>query len=441
MTHLSRRQTLSMGLGALATALIAPGTHAASTVAKPAKHCIVLFMVGGPSQFETWDPKPGRETGGELGTIPTSLSGVRISETLPGLAARADELAIIRSLSYAEGNHGRARYLMHTGYAPQGTTGHPSLGAEVAASVSQVSALPSHVAIGGPGHDAGFIGAQHSPFIVGDPRKPIRNVEQPPTVDAARLDRRMELWESLERDFARERPRTFIDGHEATVRQAIRMMRAPELEAFDLEQEPETMRARYGDTKFGAGCLMARRLVERGVRFVEVQMDGWDTHADNFDRVRKLSAALDPAMSALLDDLSASGLLEETLILWVGDFGRTPRINGRGGRDHYPRVANAVLAGGGIRGGQVIGATDADGIEVVERPLGVPDLFRTVGDPDGPQPRRGANVARRTTDLDGGRRHRDRRVGLIRYARGCVLGNSRTRFGQSASSPTVAEPA
>lgn len=379
MTHTTRRQTLGLGLGALATALVTPGVRAAQpSVVKPAKACIVLFMVGGPSQFETWDPKPGRDTGGEFGTIPTALSGVRISETLPGLAARADELAIIRSLSYAEGNHGRARYLMHTGYPPQGATGHPSLGAGVAAAALDPSALPGHVTIGGPGHGAGFLGAQYSPFIVGDPRKPIRNLVQPPSVDGARLDRRIALWESLESDFAQERPSALIEGHGATVHQAIRMMRAPELEAFDLEREPEAVRARYGDSKFGAGCLMARRLVERGVKFVEVQMDGWDTHANVFDRVRTLNGQMDPAMSALLDDLSASGLLEETLILWVGDFGRTPRINGRGGRDHYPRVANAVLAGGGIPGGQVIGATDADGIEVSERPIGVADLFRTV---------------------------------------------------------------
>jgi hypothetical protein len=378
MPMFNRRNALRLGLGALAAG-VTMTPHATASPVRPtatAKACIVLFMVGGASQIDTWDPKPGRPTGGEFGTIRTTLPGVHVSEHLPGLARRTDDLAILRSLTYREGNHARARYLMHTGFVPAGGARHPGLGAHVHAGQAPGSPLPGNVAIGGPGHPAGFLGPEHDPFVIGNPTRPVRNVEG--VVAPDRLDARLELWSALQDDFATGRSSSAMRGHEAVVDQAVRMMRAEELEAFELDAEPRAVAERYGSGRFGQGCLMARRLVERGVPFVEVQMGGWDTHENNFERVAKLSAELDAAMCALLDDLRSSGLLDETLVVWMGDFGRTPRINGRGGRDHYPNVASAVLAGGGIRGGQVIGATDADGVEVTQRPLSVADLHRTV---------------------------------------------------------------
>jgi uncharacterized protein (DUF1501 family) len=374
-----RRDIVRLGLSALATALVAPTSASGRTrVATPAKACILLFMNGGPSQFETFDPKPGRPTAGTTGARRTKLAGVRFSENLPELSRRADKLAVVRSLSYREGNHGRARHLVQTGYAPQGTIGHPAIGAQVAQGLKGEGDLPRCVAIGGPGQSPGFLGAAFTPFVVADPRKPVRNIAPSPEVSDNRLDRRLELWRHLQSDFGRGRNSPVVAGHEAVVDQAVRMMRARELEAFDLDQEPVNVRERYGDTRFGQGCLMARRLCERGVPFVQVTQNGWDTHDDNDARVKALCEELDPAFSSLLDDLSASGRLDETLVVWLGDFGRTPRINGRGGRDHYPRVANVVLAGGGIPAGQVIGATDIDGYEVRDRPIDVPDLFRTI---------------------------------------------------------------
>ncbi len=375
---ITRRDALRLGLGALTagvtTAAYANGPDLYRHI--QAKACILLYMVGGASQIDTWDPKPGRPTGGEFRSIRTTLPGVHVSEHLPGLARRTDDLAIVRSLSYREGNHARARYLMHTGYVPAGGAQHPALGAFVHAAQSPGAPLPGNVAIGGPGHSAGLLGPAHDPFVVSNPVQTVRNVES--NISAARLDARLHMWSALQEDFGSERTPAAVQGHDAVLDQAIRMMRAPELEAFDLRQEPRNLSERYGPGKFGQGCLMARRLVERGVPFVEVQMDGWDTHESNFERVAALSRELDTAMSALLDDLKSSGLLEETLVLWMGDFGRTPRINARGGRDHYPHVASAVLAGGGVAGGQVIGATDADGVAVTDRPITVSDLHRTV---------------------------------------------------------------
>ena len=377
MPMMTRRNALRLGLGALAAG-VTTAAHATANAptAGTAKACILLYMVGGASQIDTWDPKPGRPTGGEFGTVRTTLPGVHISEHLPQLARRTGDLAIVRSLTYREGNHARARYLMHTGFVPAGGARHPGLGAHVDAAQAPGSPLPGNVAIGGPGHEAGFLGSQHDPFVVGNPSKRVRNVEA--VVSADRLDARLELWSQFQNDFAAGRSDAAVAGHQSNVEQAIRMMRAEELEAFDVNAEPRRAAERYGPTKFGQGCLMARRLVERGVPFVEVQMGGWDTHENNFERVAALSGELDAAMSALLDDLRDRGLLDETLVVWMGDFGRTPRINARGGRDHYPKVASAVLAGGGIRGGQVIGSTDADGYEVRDRALSVADLHRTV---------------------------------------------------------------
>ncbi len=377
MPTMTRRNALRLGLGALAAG-VTTAAHATATApaAGTAKACILLFMVGGASQIDTWDPKPGRPTGGEFGTIRTTLPGVHISEHLPLLARRTGDLAILRSLTYREGNHARARYLMHTGFVPAGGARHPGLGAHVDAAQAPGSPLPGNIAIGGPGHEAGLLGSRHDPFVVGNPAKHVRNIEA--VVSPDRLDARLDLWSEFQHDFAAGRSEAAVAGHQSNVEKAIRMMRAEEVEAFDVNAEPREALDRYGPTKFGQGCLMARRLVERGVPFVEVQMGGWDTHENNFERVAALSAELDAAMSALLDDLRDRGLLDETLVVWMGDFGRTPRINARGGRDHYPTVASAVLAGGGIRGGQVIGATDPDGYEVRDRALAVADVHRTV---------------------------------------------------------------
>ncbi len=401
---LHRRTFVRLGLGGLAAALSgARAARAAGPKTAPARACIVLFMHGGASQIDTWDPKPGRPTGGEFKAIRTALSGVRISEHLPLLGKRLGKIALIRSLQSREGNHERARYLMHSGYPPQGGVVHPSLGSLVAATRDR-GALPGYVSIGAPGQGAGILGAEFAPFVIGDPTRPPKNLRLARGVDDDRLRSRVELWRGLEARFASRVGGPTVQGHRAIVEQALAMMGSPELSAFDLDAEPEPSRSAYGPTNFGQGCLLARRLVASGVPFVEVSLRGWDTHEDNFSRVKKLSEVLDAGMSTLLDDLEDRGLLQSTLVLCIGDFGRTPTINARGGRDHFPKISAAALAGAGIRGGQVIGATDADGMEIVDRPVNVADLFRTLAGLVGldPEETRMSAAGRPVTTVNGG---------------------------------------
>jgi hypothetical protein len=390
---MQRRSFLQLGLGSLAFATLgAPlvarrvSAAASATTTAKARACILLYMQGGASQIDTFDPKPGRDTGGEFKAISTAVRGIQVSEHLPLLAKRMKQLALIRSLTSKEGNHDRARHLMHTSYPPQGGVDHPCIGSYVAADrTAAAQDLPGYVAIGGPGEDAGFLGPSLSPFVVQDATRPVRYLTHAKQIDEARFQDRVALWRGLEDEFAKSHPSPVASGQKDVGEQAIAMMASPKISAFDVGADDA--KSKYGDGKFATGCLMARRLVEQGVPFVEVTLGGWDTHADNFSRVKDLSAQLDAGMSALLDDLHARGLLDSTLILWIGDFGRTPKINARGGRDHYPQCTSVVLAGGGVKGGQVIGATDADGAAIKDHPVSVPDLWRTLAvalglDPD-----------------------------------------------------------
>jgi hypothetical protein len=382
----------------------AAGKPRAAIAAGPrARACILLYMEGGPSQLDTFDPKPGRPTGGPFAAVETAVRGVRISEHLPRLARQMKRLCLIRSLTSKEGNHDRARHLMHTGYPPQGGVDHPAFGSVIAEARAGKD-LPGYVAVGGPGEDAGFLGAAFSPFPVLNPDKPTRNLSRARGVDEARFGARLELWRALQAGFAADHPGTLVAGQRAVGEEAVALMRAPGAAAFDLTGEPEAVRKAYGDGPFAAGCLMARRLVSEGVPFVEVLLKGWDTHENNFARVKDLSATLDQAMSALLDDLAGRGLLESTLVLWMGDFGRTPTINDRGGRDHFPAASAAVLAGAGVKGGQVIGATSANGDEITDRPVTVPDLYRSVAVAMGldPDKTRFAPSGRPIKTVDGG---------------------------------------
>lgn len=384
---LDRRSFVRMGLGAGLAALlgspsrtVSAGTDSFAHV-RPAKRCVVLFMHGGASQIDTFDPKPGRPTGGEFEAIDSSLSGLRVSAHLPMLAARMHQLTLIRSLTAKEGNHDRARYLMQTGFVPQGGVSHPGLGSHAARSAARASGpgeLPGFVTINLPGTGPGYLGAGWAPFTVPDASKPVRNLAAPNDLSADRVDRRIELWRQLEGNFGDQHRSARVAAARAVGEQAVAMTRAPQIDAFDLSRESDASRRRYGTGRFAEGCLMARRLLEAGVNFVEVGMRGWDTHDDNFTQVRTLSAELDRAAAALIDDLIAGGLWSETVLVWLGDFGRTPRINDRGGRDHFPKISSVVLGGGPIRMGEVIGASDQDGEEIRERPVSVAELFASL---------------------------------------------------------------
>ena len=342
--------------------------------------CVLLWMQGGPSQFETFSPKPGHENGGETKAISTSVAGIEIADNLPHCARVMDELAIIRSMTSKEGSHPRASFLLHHGYLPMGGVKFPTLGSQVAQQIGDPAFdLPSFVRIGGRGADfggAGFLGVDYDPLVLPNAARRPENT-QPATQDE-RYARRLDLLDSLETDFGGVEGADIVADHRKLIRKSAEMIRSPRMEAFDLEKEPARMRDAYGRTQFGAGCLLARRLVEVGVTFVEVAANGWDTHEDNFARSRQLSSQIDQPTAQLIADLRQRGMLDRTLVVWMGEFGRTPRINPRAGRDHYPRAFNVALAGGGIRGGQVVGATDAGGVEVTERPVTVSDLFRTI---------------------------------------------------------------
>ena len=345
---------------------------------RPARACILLYMSGGPSHIDTFDPKPGRKTGGPFAAI-DGASGAQISEHLPRLAARMKQVALIRSLTSKEGNHDRARHLMHTGYAPAGGANHPCFGALVAeARADGATGMPGYVAIGGPGESAGFLPANYSPFPVPSPLRPVRYLGRAHGVDPEQFEARLALWRTLEGRFAEGRGGEYARARRAIGEQAAELMRSRGVGAFRIDDEPAARREVYGKSEFGTGCLMARKLVEAGVPFVEVMLNGWDTHEANFDRVKKLCPVLDQGMTALLDDLAGRGLLASTLVVWMGDFGRTPHINDKGGRDHFPACSSVLLAGGGVKGGQVIGATDQDGAEITDHPVTVPDLYRTI---------------------------------------------------------------
>jgi uncharacterized protein (DUF1501 family) len=383
-SRIGRRAAIRVGASAMFGALVSRFAAAGDAVAatggtRRADACVLLWLNGGPSHIDTFDPKPGRSTGGPFKAIRTRAPGMVLSEHLPRLADRANDIAIVRSMSSKEGNHGRAQYYVHTGYAPNATVVHPSLGAWTSARLGDSqSPLPSFVSIAGPSFGAGFLGVQNGPFVLQKAGVPPADVSLPPGVDASRFERRLAALGAMEQRFEETTGDAKVDGRRQVYQKAVRMMETPKLEAFDLAAETETTRRAYGDTDFGRGCLVARRLVERGVKFVEVVLDGWDTHQNNFDRTRSQMAALDPAFAGLLSDLAARGRLKSTLVVCMGEFGRTPRINAADGRDHWPGAWSAVLAGGGIRGGVVRGATDVDGANVATAPTTVPDLLATM---------------------------------------------------------------
>jgi hypothetical protein len=374
-------RTIGLGAAGLAATGAIPvsftdwmAVHAAD-IRKRQMACILLWMAGGPSQLETFDPKPGTDHGGETKAIATAVSGISIAEGWDHTAKIMHEIALVRSMTNKEGNHQRATYQLHTGYVPSATLKHPHIGCSVASELGQSHFdLPHIVSIGGPTIGAGFLGAALEPFVVQNPEKPPENTE--PKVAQGRFRRRLGLLDRLEgAGFERVGGSDRVRDHRALYTQTARMILSPHMRAFNLEEEPEPLRDAYGRTPFGQGCLLARRLVQSGVTFVEVRCNGWDTHQQNHDRVGKLATQVDPGFGTLIADLKRQGLLNNTLVVWMGEFGRTPKINGNAGRDHFPRVFNVALAGGGIKGGQVIGASNPDGTEVKDNPVGVPDLL------------------------------------------------------------------
>lgn len=350
---------------------------AANTLRREGKRCVLLWMEGGPSQFETLDPKPAA---GSAASIATAVPGVHLSENLPEIAGVLDRAALVRSLTSKEGSHPRAQYLMHHGYLPMGGVKFPTLGSNVADQLGDAAAeLPSFVRIGGRGRTAGgagLLGVDYDPLVLNDPTQPPRNAR--PMTGVARYRRRLGLLDRLETDFGAVEGADVVADHRRLVAAASEMILSPGMDAFDIGQEPTAVRESYGEGRFAAGCLLARRLLESGVTFVEVTQNGWDTHQDNHKKVAENCAKVDRATAQLIRDLADRGMLDSTLVVWMGEFGRTPKVNPRGGRDHYPRAFSALLAGCGVTGGAVVGATDDEGSAVADRPVTPKDLYQTI---------------------------------------------------------------
>jgi hypothetical protein len=367
------------------------------------RSCILLWMPGGPSQIDTFDPKPDHENGGPYKPLQTSVTGVTIGEHLPQLAKQVERLAIVRSMTSKEGDHGRATYQMRTGYLPMAPLKYPQFGSVVARELAREDAeLPPCVSIGSArlfapeAYGAGFLGSMYAPLVIGemaiyrpdasvDKALQVQDLALPGDVSEKRADARIDLLRQSEKSFAEHHPDLPIQSHQSAEERAVKLVRTPAGKAFDLDNEPAKVRDAYGRNLFGQGCLLARRLVERGVPFVDVSLTSgpmgalsWDTHAQNFETVKSLCGILDPAWATLMNDLQERGLLDSTLIVWMGEFGRTPKINGAKGRDHWPNCYSAVLAGGGIKGGEVVGKTSKDGTTIDEQPVSVADFLGTV---------------------------------------------------------------
>lgn len=354
--------------------------RAAEGKREPARSIILLWMAGGPSQLETFDPHPDTAIAGGTGAIATAARGVQLADGFGHLAEEMHSIALVRSVVSKEGDHERGTYVMKTGYRPDPTAVHPSIGAILCHELpGGGTEIPRHISIlSGPWPArGGFLGDEYDAFKTGDPLNKVPDVS--PRVPDGRDRQRMSDLERIEEEFARRRRnRAEATGHRTTMNSARLMMSSEQLKAFDVSQEPASVRERYGDTPFGRGCLAARRLIEVGVRCVEVTLSGWDTHADNHKFCKEQVGILDPAFAALVRDLRERRLLEHTIVLCAGEFGRTPKINPLGGRDHWPNGFSVALAGGGVRGGLVLGATDPEGVKPPENPVPVADIHATI---------------------------------------------------------------
>lgn len=395
--------------GATPAETAAPAPPVSETF-RPATRCVLIWLDGGPSHLETLDPKPqaSREVRGPLESIQTAIPGVSVSECLPGVAARLSRFSIIRSMTSPLGEHNFGTHYLLTGYRPTPVLEYPSFTATAAALMHADSRLPAQVAVpdyrvgGGRFTGNGFLDPRTAPFAVGsDPAKAdfsVKNLAPPDTLDSVRLTRRRMFLNQLDEfrrqaDSADDRTETTRDAAGGktgdSLQQAWELSSSPEFRAaFDLQEESPGTRDRYGRRTVGQSCLLARRLLESGVPYVTVNHRGWDTHADLYTRLKEgftgagkpvgLIPSLDQAVCALTDDLQERGLLSETLVVIMGEFGRTPKLNTQGGRDHWPRVFSVALAGGGIPGGHVIGASDRNGESPADQPATPGDLTATL---------------------------------------------------------------
>jgi uncharacterized protein (DUF1501 family) len=380
---MSRRHFLSHLAGASAMTIPALTlghslrTHAAE-LKKNHNSAILLWMSGGPSTMDIWDLKPGTSTGGPFKPISTA-GDVQICEHMPMTAKVMDKLSIVRSMSTREADHMRGRYYMHTGYVPNPNIEHPSYGAVVAHELYKEDSglqIPPFISVGGGSVGPGFLGMAYAPFSVSSNGQ-VRNLEM--GIEESRLYQRMKALEMIETSFISQNRGSAADDHMKVLKKTVNLMTSSQMDAFKVAKEPKQVQDRYGTDGFARGCLMARRLVEAGVPFVEVDYGGWDNHQNIFPTLQNQKLpVIDKAMSALVEDLNQRGLLQDTAIIWMGEFSRTPRINDRTGRDHWARSWSVVVGGGGMKGGITVGKTNEDGTSVETEPYTSQDVMATI---------------------------------------------------------------
>ena len=331
---------------------------------RKAKHIIYMFMSGGMTHLDTFDPKPGTDNGGKTSGIPTGVAGIEVSEFLPGLAKHFKDIAVVRSMQQLTADHRGAAYWMRTSYSARATIVHPCLGAWGQKLLGKShDTLPSSVVVGGGGlhPGAGFLGPTYSPLPLGDPTGGLPNSTYAPGVSEDMFNTRMDMMNTFNSSFDRKFKNDEVKAYNEFYDNALKLMASEELDVFDINKETGEKRSQYGDNRFGQGLLLAKRLVSNGIRFVEVVNGGWDMHNDLWNNIPARAGEMDKAITALIDDLKAEGLFEETLLVLTTEFGRSPRINANGGRDHHSACFSAMLAGGPIEGGQVYGASDKEG--------------------------------------------------------------------------------
>ncbi len=380
---------MRIGLGASAAAGLAakfPVPYALGQ-ARPAKAkaCILLWTQGAQSQIDTWDPKPGTETGGPFREIETASPDIRICEHLPRTARQMDKASVIRTLNSKDPNHDTASYYLHTSYRRLGDLQHPHVGSVILEELGPGKTdLPGCIVVGGdPPAGAAYLPAERSPVVFDRLDNPTQDIVRHKEgshfyIPMSRLERRWQMLRRFEDGWNKKHDDPRVESRRQMYERAWKVLSSSSLKAFDIDNEPGDVRRAYGASPLGRAVLMSRRLVQAGIRFVEVMHGTWDTHSENFTGHQRLLGELDLAYAALLEDLAKTNLLSETLVVLMGEFGRTPRVNAAKGRDHWTRCWSAVLAGGGIAGGRVVGKTDRAGMEIAERPVSVSDLYATI---------------------------------------------------------------
>ena len=385
-TDYNRRRFLELAAGSFlgvsaSNSFGAAGKESAiPQLADPAKQLIYLYMEGGMSHLDTFDLKTGHENQGSTQPINTNVDGIRVSSHLPNLARHADKLCIVNSLTSTAGDHEKGNYFMHTSYQQRATIRHPGIGSWYHKLNGKLNpTLPASVFVGRESRfhgSGGFFEPEFEPLAINEPQSGLKYARS--LVEKNRFERRINLANDIDAEFLKRYHSKPIRAYGHMYADAVRLMDSPDLAAFDIHREDEKTKSRYGSEPFGQGCLLARRLIERNVRSVEVSFGGWDTHQNNFTSLPELCHTMDQAVAALLDDLERVGKLNDTVVVLTTEFGRTPQINQNVGRDHYPQAFTSVLAGGGFKGGYIHGKTSDGAEEVIEGSMTIPDFNATI---------------------------------------------------------------